>query len=345
MLEQIFFGNSLKDWGISLIIIASAFVINKCIVLFNRQVIKKITERNNSRLDDLLSESLERPLVLGIMLVAIWVAVHRLSMDAKVDNTIGKAYQILTVINITWFISKFVSGLMDEYGSRRLDSRLQPLIRRGFGIAIWIVGIVTALSNVGVEVTTLLGALGVGGMAVALAAQDTIKNIFGGITIYTDGPFRIGDYIKFDGFEGYVQDIGLRSTRIKTMENRIVTVPNFKLMDASVVNVTAEPSRKGILKLGLTYDTTSHKMAEAIAILKALPQSMEELEADTTVYFSDFGDFALIVTFWYYIKKGRDIYEITSKVNLEVLSRFNAAGLNFAFPTQTVYLEKLKMMN
>ncbi|MDR0814271.1 MAG: mechanosensitive ion channel [Bacteroidales bacterium] len=340
MLEQIFFGNTLKDWGISLIIIASAIIINKCIVLFNRRVVRKITENSKSRLDDLLSESLERPLVLGIMLVAIWVAVHRLNLDGNVDYTIWKAYQILIVINVTWFISKFIAGLIDEYGSRRLNSRLLPLIRRGFVIAIWIIGIVTALGNVGVQVTTLLGALGVGGMAVALAAQDTIKNIFGGITIYTDGPFRIGDYIKFDSFEGNVQDIGLRSTRIKTMENRIVTVPNFKLMDASVVNVTIEPNRRVILNLGLTYDTTPQKMTEAIAILKALPQSMTELEATTNVYFSDFGDSALILTYWYYIKKGENNYETTSKVNLEVLSRFNAAGLNFAFPTQTVYLEK-----
>jgi MscS family membrane protein len=341
MLEEIFFGNSLQNWGISLLIIVGAVILNKGIILFNRHVIKNLTAKSKNHLDDILSETLEKPLILGIMLVAVWVASHRLNMDESAHNIIETAYQMLTVINVTWFISKFTGGLIDEYGSKTFNSRLLPLLRRGMSIVVWLVGIVTALNNAGIKVTTLLGALGVGGMAVALAAQDSIKNIFGGITIFTDGPFRIGDTIRFDNFEGMVQDIGLRSTRIKTSDNRIVTVPNFKLMDASVINISMEPSRKTILKLGLTYDTTPQKMAEAVEILKALPQTVKEIDAVTTTFFSDFGDFALVITYWYFIKKSSNIQETMSKVNFEILSRFNAAGLNFAYPTQTVYLDKI----
>ncbi|MDR0714493.1 MAG: mechanosensitive ion channel family protein [Bacteroidales bacterium] len=340
MLEQIFFRNTLKEWLISLAIIAVAVLLNRGIILLNRRVIKKVVAKSKNHMDNLLSESLEKPLVLGIMLVAIWIAVHRLKMDADVGDTIEKAYRILTVINITWFVSRFLSGLINKYGHRTFNAKLLPLLKRVTVIAVWIIGIVTALNNVGMKVTTLLGALGLGGMAIALAAQDSIKNIFGSITIFTDTPFRIGDTVKFDTLEGVVHDIGLRSTRIKTYENRIVTIPNYKLTDAVVTNISREPNRKVTVKLGLTYDTSPQKMREAITLLKDIPQTVRDIEDSTIAYFSDFGDFALIITCHYFIKKGKDIFETISLVNFEILMRFNAAGLNFAFPTQTVYLEK-----
>jgi MscS family membrane protein len=277
--------------------------------------------------------------MFGVILVAIWFATERLNMSDKLRNIIEKSYHILIILNITLFASKFAVSLIAEYGER-INSRLLPLIRRTILIVIWIIGIVTALNNAGVEIASILGVLGVGGVSVALAAQDTIKNIFSGITIVTDSPFRIGDIIQFDGYEGFVQDIGLRSTRILTYEQRIVSVPNYKLMDASVTNISAEPSRRVLIKLGLTYDTAPQKMQEAIAILKKLPDAINEIEGNTVAVFSEFGDFALIITYIYYIKKNLDIRESTSLVNFKILENFNDAGLNFAFPTQTIYAYK-----
>jgi MscS family membrane protein len=308
--------------------------------MFNRHVLSKIAKRSSNKIDNILFASMEKPLVFGIMLAAIWVAVHRLNLDASVYDPMKKAYQILTVINVTWFVSKFVGGLVDEYGNRTFNGRLLPLLKRGVGIAIWIVGIVTALKNVGVEVSALLGLLGVGGMATALAAQDSIKNIFGGVTIFSDRPFRIGDTIQVDNYEGVVQDIGWRSTRIKTYEQRIVTIPNFKLMDASVINISAEPERRVVVLLGLTYDTQPHKMTEAVELLKNIPKTVPEITAEVTATFDAFADSALVIRYVYYIRKSADIFDTKSKVNFEILNRFNTAGLNFAFPSQTVYLEK-----
>ncbi|MDR1896445.1 MAG: mechanosensitive ion channel family protein [Prevotellaceae bacterium] len=338
MLEEILFDNSIKDWGISLLIVITAAVACKIVVLFNRHVLKKLAAKSKSHLDDILFSTLEKPAVMGIMLAAIWVASMRLIKTDSAHKIIEDAYRILTVINVTWFISKFVSALIDEYGEKNFNNRLLPLLKRGVLILIWAIGIVTALHNVGIQVATLLGGLGIGGVAVALAAQDSIKNIFGGITIFTDRPFSIGDLIQFDSYEGTVQDIGLRSTRILTYEKRMVTVPNYKLTDASVVNISAEPQRRVLIKLGLTYDTTPQKMQEAIELLKNLPQAVEEIDNETIVSFSEFGESALIITYIYYIKKPINAYETNSKVNFEILNRFNNAGLNFAFPTQTIYL-------
>jgi MscS family membrane protein len=335
-LNKILWGNSIQEWIISASIIVIAVIVNKLITLLNKNVLKKIAARSASQLDDILLNSFEKPALFGVILVAIWIAAERLNLGTKTHNIIEETYRVLIALNITWFASKFTSSLILEYGVR-MNSRLLPLIKRTVLILIWAIGIVTALHNVGIQIASILGVLGVGGVSIALAAQDTIKNIFSGITIVTDAPFRIGDIIQFDSYEGTVQDIGLRSTRILTYEQRMVSVPNFKLMDASVINISAEPARRVLVKLGLTYDTTPMKMKEAIDILKKLPMVVSEIEENTVAVFSDFGDFALVITYIYYIKKGLDIRESSSKVNFEILNNFNNAGLNFAFPTQTVY--------
>lgn len=350
MLEQTFYRNSLHDWLISILIIVGAMLLNKAIDLLNTHVIRKFTAKTKNRLDDILFKMLEAPILLGIALAAIWFAARRLDLGLPVENLILKAYRVLTVINITWFVARLVNALLEEYlapkaadqnSYKHLDIHLMSILRRTVLAVIWSFGIVMALNNVGLNVGTLIAGLGIGGLAFALAAQDTIKNIFGGFTIFTDRPFRIGDRIKVDNFDGFVEDIGIRSTRIRTLEKRVITIPNYKLVETSVENISEEPMRRVLLKLGLTYKTTPEKMNEAMTILRDMPNRVSNVyEKDVVVAFTDFTDFALVITFVYFIKKPADIMETPSRVNSEILRAFNAAGLQFAFPTQTVYIEK-----
>lgn len=349
MLEQIFYGNTLKDWLISLVIILGALVINKIIDLLNKNVIQKITSKTKNRLDDILFKMLESPVLFGIALFAIWIAAKRLDLGIPIENVIAKSFRVLTVVNITWFAARLVNALIEEYlvpqvdqsEHKRIDNHLMSIIRRTVLTFIWTIGIVMSLGNVGVNVATLIGGLGIGGLAFALAAQDTIKNIFGGFTIFTDRPFRIGDRIKVDGFDGFVEDIGIRSTRLRTLEKRVVTIPNYKIVEASVENISNEPMRRVLLKLGLTYNTTPEKMNEALSILKNIPAKVSEIDpTDFVAGFSDFSDSALVITFVYFIKKSSDLMETPSLVNNEILRAFNEAGLQFAFPTRTIYINQ-----
>lgn len=348
MFEQIYYGNSIKDWIISLSIIFLALIVNKGITLLNKHVIQKVTARTNNRLDDILFKMLEAPVLLGIILVAIWVASSRLELNSNLDKAFEKAYQVLIVINVTWFFVRFVNALVEEYvqpladdpKNKRVDSNFLPIIRRTLLGIIWIIGIVMALHNAGVNVGTLIASLGIGGLAFALAAQDTIKNIFGGITIFTDRPFRIGDRIKVDGFDGIIEDIGIRSTRLRTLERCLVTIPNYKIVEASVENVSEEPMRRILSKIGLTYSTTPEQMQEAISILKNLPINIKGIDAkDIYVFFSEFAASSMVITVIYFIKKESDIPLTISEVNMEILTEFNAKGLDFAFPTQTIYVK------
>lgn len=351
MLEQTFYGNSLYNWMISLIIIIGALILNNIIVLLNKHVIQKLTNKTNNRLDDILFQMLEAPVLLGIALFAIWLAAKRLDLGAPVENIISKSYKILTVVNITWFVARLVNALIEEYwvpkaedGKHKiLDTHLISILRRTILTVIWALGIVMALNNIGIDVRALLGTLGIGGLAFALAAQDTIKNMFGGITIFTDRPFRIGDRVKVDKYDGFIEDIGMRSTRLRTLEKRLVTIPNYKMVDAPVENISEEPMRRVLMKLGLTYNTTPDKMDEAMTILRDIPNRVKGVsEKEIVVAFTDFTDFALVITFVYFIKKNSDVMETPSHVNSEILRSFNQANLQFAYPTQTVYVEKSK---
>jgi len=352
MLEQTFYKNTIHDWIISVSIIVGAMILNKIIILLNKYVIQKFTSKTKNKLDDILFRMLESPVLLGIALVAIWFASRRLDLGETVENVILKSYKVLTVINVTWFIARLVNALLEEYlapkaadqnSYKHLDIHLMSILRRTVLAIIWSFGIVMALNNVGVNVGTLIAGLGIGGLAFALAAQDTIKNIFGGFTIFTDRPFRIGDRIKVDSFDGVVEDIGIRSTRIRTMEKRMITIPNYKLVETSVENISEEPLRRVLMKLGLTYNTTPEKMNEAMAILRDMPNRVENVESkDVVVAFTDFTDYALVITFIYFIRKNADVMATPSNVNSEILRAFNASELQFAYPTQTLYLEKEK---
>ena len=351
MLEQTFYGNSLYNWLISLAIIFGALIFNKCVILFNKHVVHKLTSTTKNRLDDILFKMLEAPVLLGVALIAIWIAAERLDLPINFEIFVRKAYKLLIIINITWFLVRLVNALIEEYllpiaqdpNNKRIDNNIFPIIRRSVLAVIWAIGLVMALNNMGVNVSTLIASLGIGGLAFALAAQDTIKNIFGGITIFTDRPFRIGDQIVVNGFEGFVEDIGIRSIRLRTLERKLVIIPNYKIVDSFIENISAEPMRRVLSKIGLTYNTTPEQMNGAISILKNMPQSVAGINPnDVYVTFSDFADFSMVLTFVYFVTKGADISGTISEVNLEVLRAFNEAGLEFAFPTQTIRMEKEK---
>jgi MscS family membrane protein len=203
-------------------------------------------------------------------------------------------------------------------------------------------GIIIGMDNLGIDITAMIAGLGIGGLALALAAQDMVKNIFGGIMIFIDKPFKIGDRIQINGFDGTVEEVGLRSTRVRTLEGRLLIINNSTFSDNTVVNVSAEHTRKVVLNLGMTYDTTPEQMQQSMDILKQIIIEHEILDIEeTSIGFNAFGDFSLGILFIYRIKKEADILGTQTDINLEILKRFNAEGLEFAFPTQTVFKKEM----
>ena len=346
MLENEIWGNSIQNWIISILIIVAAIVIVKLITLVSKKVLKPLTNRTKNQLDNIIFYSLEPPVKFAIILLGIWIAIHRLVYPDSFVKVVDNIYRILIVLDITWVFARLFSGLLQVYWGRRSNgqnNKMLPIIKRTILVVVWIIGLVMALSNVGVNISALLGTLGIGGIAFALAAQDTVKNVFGAFTLLTDKPFNIGDTIRFDSIEGTVVDIGIRSTRIMNYDKRIITIPNYKITDSSIINISSEPMRRVVLNLGLSYDTTAEKMKEALEILKALPQKVENVSSspsNVVAVFTEYSDSALGIMYIYYIEKQGDILGVTSNMNMEILDSFNKAGLEFAFPTRTIYIQK-----
>ena len=346
MLENELWGNTIENWGISILIILGAIIIVKLLSLLGKKVIKAFVTGTDNHLDDVIFYSLEAPVKFAIILLGIWIAIHRLVYPDSFVKVVDNAYSILIVLDITWFFGRLFSSLLQVYWGKQSNgqaNKMMPIIKRTILVIVWLIGIVMALSNVGVNISALLGTLGIGGIAFALAAQDTVKNVFGTFTILTDKPFSIGDTIRVDSYEGTVVDVGVRSTKIMNYDKRIITFPNYKITDTSIVNISSEPMRRVVLNLGLTYDTTSEKMKEALELLKSIPKRVENVSSnpsDIVAVFTEYSDSALVIMYIYFIEKQGDILGVTSNMNMEILAAFNKAGLNLAFPTRTVYIQK-----
>lgn len=347
-LNSIFYGNTVQEWAISLFIILGAFIVGKVVYWAFGNVIKVVTKRTKNKLDDILVDMIEEPVMFAIILAGAWYAISLLTFSETIFTWIKHIYNVLVVLNVTWFISRFFEAVYENYivplaekTETDFDDQLLPLVRKGVKTIVWILGIIIALDNAGYNVGALLAGLGIGGIAIAMAAKDTISNFFGGITIFTDKPFKVKDRIRISSYDGTVQEIGLRSTRLKTLDGTQVTIPNSMFAESPVENITREPARKIVLLLGLTYDTKPKDMQKAIKILDAIAKKHHEsITEDYKIAFTDFGDFSLGIKFIYYIKKSAEILETQSSMNLHILEQFNKSRLSFAFPTQTIELKR-----
>ncbi|MEN8119537.1 MAG: mechanosensitive ion channel family protein [Bacteroidota bacterium] len=346
--SETFYNNTIGEWAIALVIIVASVIIAKLVYFIISKVVKKFTERSKSKLDDLIVDMIEEPIVFAIIIAGVWYGLNFLNLTEWWENFIGKVYYILIIFNIAWMLNRLFDALVNEYlmplvekSDSDLDDQLLPIARKGIKITVWVIAIVVGLNNAGYDIGALLAGLGIGGLALAMAAKDSVANLFGGFTIFTDKPFTIHDRIKADGFDGTVEEIGIRSTRLKTLEGRMVTIPNALFASESIENISSETRRKIALDLGLTYDTSPDSMQEAMDILQEIAKNNKSVDNDDVVTaFTEFGDSAMIIRFVYYIIKGEDIYNTTSAINMEILKKFNENKFDFAFPSQTIYTVK-----
>jgi MscS family membrane protein len=349
-LSKTFWNNDLETWGKALIFILAGIFLGKLVVWFVEKVIKKITSKTKTNLDDIIIEAAKKPVVFFIAIMGFWSAIEILNFpNEKTENILLKIHLFLVVINITWLISRTMNGLLQGYffpyakrEDTSFDAQLLPILKTSFTIIVWTIGIIVGLDNLDFDIGAMLAGMGIGGLALALAAQDIVKNIFGGIMIFLDKPFSLGERIIINEFDGVVERVGLRSTRVRTLEGRLVTIPNSQFNDNAITNIVSEPTRRVVLDLGLTYSTSPEKIELARSILKQIVEEKKDVLTDETlISFLMFGEFNLVIKFIYYINAGNDYFVIQNDINIEILKRFNENKLEFAFPTRTVYTKQI----
>jgi len=228
-----------------------------------------------------------------------------------------------------------------------LDNMLVPAVRKSLRITIAIVAVIFIVDNIlDQDVKSILLGAGVGGIAIALAAKETIANFFGSVAIFADRPFQIDERITVDKYTGPVEEVGFRSTRIRTLDGHLVTVPNSIIANSIIENVGKRPFIRRVANITITYDSGHDKTKRAVQIIKDVLTGTPEVNTDPKypprVYFSDFNDCSLNIYMSYWVKPPDFwlYYEVNERVNFEIIKRFEAEAIKFAFPTQTLYLKK-----
>jgi len=285
----------------------------------------------------------------GLPLLLIWVALRIFLLPTQVQDVIDTIFGAAFLIFILYLVTKLVDVMtvvLKERAERtesKLDDQLVPLLGKSLKGFIWGIGLLFFLQNVlEYNISSLIAGLGIGGLAFAFAAQDSIANIFGAIMIFSDRPFMIGDAVNMEGFEGSIEAIGLRSTRIRTWDGTMVIIPNKTVASTSINNLAARPMRRTNFTIGLVYSTPTVKIEEALSILRDILGSHPST-GQYRAYFNRFGDFSLniLVQHWCNTMDYEVYLRSLEEMNLEIKRRFEEAGIEFAFPTQTLYLKGL----
>jgi MscS family membrane protein len=244
ILDKIYYGNSVQSYLVTLAIVVGTLLFSKLIYYIFHKILRLFTRRTKTVLDDLLVEVTERPVLFLIIIIGFKIAAAQLVFGDKTGMWVGRILYTLLTLDLAWMISRIINTLFHhvivpftEKTENTVDDHLVPLIQKLIAFVIWYIAIVKILTYFGQDPTSLIAGLGLGGLALAMASKDTVSNLFGGLTIIIDRPFKIHDRIKVSGIEGIVFDIGVRCTRIKTDDGIIVTIPNSKFTSSPIENL------------------------------------------------------------------------------------------------------------
>lgn len=342
-------GNQLWSYGLALLTMALLVLLRRPLMAVIMRVLRKITTRTRTKLDDQLVDALDPPLGIFIGFVGLYLGARWLEVPPGVDDLLRRFLRLIVIISVGMAAirsTRLITSLFDRLAkttASELDDHLVPLIGRVIRVVIGLMIAVLIVQELGFDVTGLLTGLGVGGLAFALAAKDTLANWFGALMIYTDRPFDVGDWVKTSDLEGTVEEIGLRSTRIRTFAKTVVTVPNQSLAGDTIENFSRMPERRVYFNLGLTYATTPAMMRESVARIEDILRTHPDV--DQTFWLVKFTDFAAssLDIMIYYFTRTTDwarYLQIRGDINLMIIERLGEIGVQIAFPSRSIYLEK-----
>jgi len=336
-------GNDLSAWLIALAIAVGGIVVARLFYLLSTKGIKRLADRARTRLPYTVVDMLEEPLAVGIAIAGFYWAERRLVLAESVDAAFSKVIAFAIVLDVTWALARLLDDLVTQFvvpavakSDSKLDDQLLPIMRNVARVLIWLVGIVVAIDNAGYNVGTIVAGLGIGGLAFAFAAQETIANLFGGVTIFIDSPFVIGDRIKVGGFDGFVREIGLRTSKLETLDGRRLTVPNSFFSKSVIENVSSEPATKILEVVGLSRANNAEAVEKALALVAEVLAADADLEKTSTVFFGDFGASSYDLTLVLWVKKGADAGVVRSRINIAVIRALDAARIDLAIPARIV---------
>ncbi len=338
-------GNTLTHYGIALLITLLAYVLRRVVTTVLFGFFKRLAARTTTTLDDKLFPALEGPVKAFIIVLGAVASLKVLKFPPATDQALGYGYTGAFSVVLFWGFLRAFDTVLDHLHQVAQEKQLglapfMPWIKKTLITIVFVFGVLLVAQSFGADVKAFLAGLGIGGLAFALAAQDTIANLFGSVVVAIDQPFRIGETVKIGTSQGVVEDIGLRSTKIRLADKSLVIIPNRTVANEAIVNLSRFTGRRVEQVFGLTYDAKPAQLEALVAELRSLIDAEPEVNrADTHVYFRDLSASSLDI--WVaYVTKNPDFaghMALRQRLNLAIMRAVEARGLAFAFPSQTVY--------
>jgi MscS family membrane protein len=295
------------------------------------------------------------PAAWGTLLIGLSWANRMVDFPGQLDRLLDKLFYSLFILVFVWGVLRVVGACDDHFAAKRannpdagMDKLVADLIRRAVKSVVWIVAILFVAQNIfRFNITALITGAGVAGLAIAFAAQNTIANIFGALSIVLDKIFKVGDFIDVGGKRGTVEEVGFRSTKLRSLDGTLWNLPNRVVADAAIENISMRKNIKFTFTLSLVYSTTPEQMQQALDILKEIFGSyrgFDQVNAPAKFSFTSFNSSSLDigVIVWFNTRDFMEAQGMKQEINLLILERFNAAGLSFAYPSVTNYIVEQK---
>jgi MscS family membrane protein len=341
-------GNTVTHYIISALLLLIALLARRIVTAFIFPLLRKLAARTTTTLDDKLFGALEEPVAAFVMVVGIFAALKVLKLTPEADMYITYGSRVAFSIVIFWGFWRALSALLDHAnqiatGRSMGIAAFMPWIKKTAMVVFGVVGLLMVIQSLGYgsQVKTVLAGLGIGSLAVALAAQDSLANIFGAIVVAIDQPFRIGETVKIGQNVGGVEDIGLRSTRIRLVDKSLMVIPNKTVAAETITNLSRFTRRRVEQVIGLTYETKPEQMDAILAEIRKIVTAQPEVDAPgVMVFFREFTASSLEIWIVYEFPDPdfQQSMRVKQRVNLLIMRAVEAHGLAFAFPTQTVHL-------
>ncbi|MDH5596763.1 MAG: mechanosensitive ion channel family protein [Candidatus Peregrinibacteria bacterium] len=348
ILELSYFGNTVYDYLVGVGILLFFLIFFKVLKHRVFKALEKWAHKTKTDLDDEIIKNVESIPSSLYFFVALYIGMQFI----VIHPIVTKAVWIIMVILAIYWATKVASELI-EYSLRKFAKKDKKETAKNttyFALAmiakiiLWSTGLLLVLSNLGVNISALIASLGIGGIAIALAMQNILGDIFSSFSLYMDKPFEVGDFIIIGEHEGYVKKIGLKTTRVEALQGEEIVISNNELTSSRVRNFKKMQKRRIVFGIGVTYDTTPAKLNKIPKMAKEIINKVKNCDFDRA-HFKSFGDFSLNYELVYYIKSGayKDYLDAQHKINVEIMRAFEKEGIEMAFPTQTIHLQKAEV--
>ncbi|KPL19349.1 MAG: mechanosensitive ion channel protein MscS [candidate division Zixibacteria bacterium SM23_81] len=344
--DTTYYGNTVRAWLFALLLMAVVMVVLKLLTGVILRRLSAFAKKTKTELDDLVADLIARTKLFFLLIVSIYFATFALSLPQTATRVITTVAMLALLIQAAIWASGFISFWLTRQMKRKLEedaatATTYSALRFLSKLIVWSAVLLLVLDNLGVDITTLVAGLGVGGIAVALAVQNILGDLFASLSIVLDKPFVIGDFIIVGDLLGTVEKIGLKTTRVRSLYGEQLVFSNNDLLQSRIRNYKRMFERRIVFHFGVTYQTPYEKLAAIPDLVREIVEAQEKARFDRA-HFKEYGDFSLNFEVVYYVQvPDYNVYmDIQQAINLAIYKRFEDEEIGFAYPTQTIYMKE-----